>query len=154
TKAWDEASSSIVNADSAEGWTVFNSAPWKRNDSFFIEVDEDGIWHDSDGSALVSQRTDGGHVVQAHDVASMGYAPIYFKKDAETATAQIPIESYSSGINTPFYEIEWNEVSQLTKLYDKTRKREGLADDSRGNVLQTFEDNPMMFDAWDIDIFY
>src|SRR5699024_2256903 len=40
TKAWDEASSSIVNADSAEGWTVFNSAPWKRNDSFFIEVDE------------------------------------------------------------------------------------------------------------------
>src|SRR5699024_7274589 len=34
TKAWDEASSSIVNADSAEGWTVFNSAPWKRNDSF------------------------------------------------------------------------------------------------------------------------
>ena len=154
TKAWDEASSSIVNADSAEGWTVFNSAPWKRNDSFFIEVDEDGTWHDSDGNALVSQRTDGGHVVQAHDVPSMGYAPIYFKKDAETAKAQIPFESYNSGINTPFYEIEWNEVGQLTKLYDKTHKREVLADDSRGNVLQTFEDKPMMFDAWDIDIFY
>ena len=154
TKAWDEASSSIVNADSAEGWTVFNSAPWKRNDSFFIEVDEDGTWHDSDGNALVSQRTDGGHVVQAHDVPSMGYAPIYFKKDAETAKAQIPFESHNSGINTPFYEIEWNEVGQLTKLYDKTHKREVLADDSRGNVLQTFEDKPMMFDAWDIDIFY
>src|SRR5699024_291824 len=46
SKAWDEASSSIMNADSAEGWTVFNLAPWKRNDSFFIEVDEDGTWHD------------------------------------------------------------------------------------------------------------
>src|SRR5699024_2172359 len=154
TKAWDEASSSIVKADSAEGWTVFNSAPWKRNDSFFIEVDEDGTWHDSDGNALVSQRTYAGHVVQAHAVPSMGYAPIYFKKDAETAKAQIPFESYNSGINTPFYEIEWNEVGQLTKLYDKTHNREVLADDSRGNVLQTFEDKPMMFDAWDIDIFY
>src|SRR5699024_10734490 len=72
TKAWDEASSSIVNADSAEGWSVFNSAIFKRNDSFFIEVDVDGTWHDSYGNALVSQRTDGRHVVLAYDVPSMG----------------------------------------------------------------------------------
>src|SRR5699024_3798795 len=152
-KAWDEASSSVMEADSSYGWTLFNSAPWKRNDNFFIKVDEEGTWHDDHGNTLVSQRTEGGYIVQAHDVPSMGYASIFFKED-RASNAQIPFESHTSGISTPYYEIAWNEAGQLTKLYDKTHNREVLAEDSCGNVLQTFEDKPIMFDAWDIDIYY
>lgn len=40
----------------------------------------------------------------------------------------------------------------MTQIYDKTAQREVLA--GTGNVFQLFEDKPLNFDAWDIDLFY
>ena len=39
-------------------------------------------------------------------------------------------------------------------LYDKSNQREILAPGMMGNVLIAFEDKPVNYDAWDIDIFY
>lgn len=57
-----------------------------------------------------------------------------------------------AGIENQFYQITWNELGQLTSIFDKQNKREVLK--GKGNVFQLFEDKPMDFDAWDIDIFY
>src|SRR5699024_5976922 len=100
------------------------------------------------------QKIEGGTYVHVKDIPSMGYAPIYFKGTNETSAKQEPFTFHDNGISTPFYEIKWNEQGQLTQIYDVTSEREVLANNSRGNVLQTFEDKPLMFDAWDIDIFY
>lgn len=43
---------------------------------------------------------------------------------------------------------------QLVSVFDKTALREVLAPDAFGNQLLAFEDRPMVWDAWDIDIFY
>jgi alpha-mannosidase len=58
-----------------------------------------------------------------------------------------------------FWRIELNRVGQIRSLYDKRARREVLArqterDPGRANVFQAFEDKPMNFDAWDIDIYY
>ncbi len=53
-----------------------------------------------------------------------------------------------------FFHIELNERGQLTSLFDKRHGREVLAPGARGNVFQAFEDKPMAFDAWDIDLYY
>ncbi|MDO3412731.1 glycoside hydrolase family 38 C-terminal domain-containing protein [Saccharibacillus sp. CPCC 101409] len=58
------------------------------------------------------------------------------------------------GVSTPFYELDWNERGQLTRLYDRAAEREVLAAGQRGNVLQLFEDKPLAHEAWDVDIFY
>ncbi|MDX1993266.1 MAG: alpha-mannosidase [bacterium] len=50
--------------------------------------------------------------------------------------------------------VELNNQGQITSIYDKTTRREVLAPGARGNVLQAFEDKPMAFDAWDIDLYY
>ncbi len=66
-----------------------------------------------------------------------------------------PFFHYEEGkLTTPHYELEWNAHGQLTRVTDIQYGREVLADGERGNVLQLFEDKPMNFDAWDIDIFY
>ena len=55
-------------------------------------------------------------------------------------------------LDTPFYSIKWDESGAFTSLWDKENGRQVLK--GRGNVLRIYEDKPMNYDAWDIDIFY
>jgi alpha-mannosidase len=67
-------------------------------------------------------------------------------------------------LENAYYRITLNERGQITSILDKRYEvpREILAPDlanndvkgMRGNVFQAFEDKPLRFDAWDIDIFY
>jgi len=50
--------------------------------------------------------------------------------------------------------VEINDAGDITRIYDKQVNREVLAPNTTGNALLAFEDRPMNFDAWDIDIFY
>ena len=42
----------------------------------------------------------------------------------------------------------------LISAYDKTTKREVLRDGGKGNVLCLYEDRPVNWDAWDVDVYY
>ena len=57
-------------------------------------------------------------------------------------------------IENRHYRIQLNSSGQITSLWDKYNQREVLLPGGRANVLQAFEDKPMNFDAWDIDIYY
>jgi alpha-mannosidase len=57
-------------------------------------------------------------------------------------------------LENAYYSIRLNDRGQLVSLYDRSAGREVLSSGERGNVLQVFEDRPMNFDAWDIDIYY
>lgn len=55
-------------------------------------------------------------------------------------------------VETQYYRVQWNATGQLTSVYDKVAAREVLA--GLGNQLETFEDKPLDFNAWNLDIFY
>jgi alpha-mannosidase len=57
-------------------------------------------------------------------------------------------------IENRYYIIEFNEKGQIKRLYDKDNKRDVLEEGKLGNVLQTFEDKPYFFDAWDISPYF
>ncbi len=57
-------------------------------------------------------------------------------------------------IETPFYRIELNAKGQIASLYDKDAEREVIAPGHVANAFQAFEDRPMSWDAWDIDLYY
>jgi alpha-mannosidase len=57
-------------------------------------------------------------------------------------------------IETNWYRIELNQYGQITSLVDKANDRQVIASGQHANVFQIFEDKPLNFDAWDIDIFY
>jgi alpha-mannosidase len=50
--------------------------------------------------------------------------------------------------------VELNEAGDITRIYDKTNDREVLPEGAVANQFQAFEDRPLNWDAWDIDIFY
>ncbi|OXM13341.1 alpha-mannosidase [Paenibacillus herberti] len=165
TEAWSEAAAVVGGIEVAAGtnaqgtYTVFNSSPWERDD--LLEVVADGVvagsvWTDAEGNTLASQqRSDGRWIVAVPHLPSLGMVALHNKDGAGAASgAVIPFEQEGRVLKTPHYEIEWNEAGQLSRIYDLDHRRNVLAPDSRGNVLQVFEDKPLNFEAWDIDIFY
>jgi alpha-mannosidase len=50
--------------------------------------------------------------------------------------------------------VELNTEGDITRIYDKEAKRELLPEGALANQWQAFEDRPLEWDAWDIDIFY
>ncbi|MDQ4076758.1 MAG: alpha-mannosidase [Chloroflexota bacterium] len=72
----------------------------------------------------------------------------------QEAPLENPLTITKTHLENPWYRIELDEQGRLTSLFDKLNQREVLAAGTRGNVFQAFEDKPMAFDAWDIDLYY
>lgn len=156
SKAWTDASQSLVG-EAQNTFTVFNSAPWVRDDIATIPVSstgEIGQWLDHAGTVLEAERQGENWLVLVNQIPSMGYKVIRFEPKVEESAADTPFNATANGIVTPFYEISWNEKGQLTSIFDRDNSREVLAKGQVGNVLQVFEDKPMAHDAWDIDLYY
>ena len=157
-QAWERASNSLVeSADNT--FTVFNSAPWLRDDMLTVSVEdsgERGHWVDCEGQPLQADRQGENWLVYVKQLPSMGYKVIRFEPDAQgqKASMSTPFTLLDSGIITPYFEIDWNDSGQLTSIFDRQAKRQVLAEGKLGNVFQVFEDKPMAHDAWDIDIYY
>lgn len=134
-------------------FTVINNANWDRTEVVEIETDLVGNFYDEDGNKLEVQKEKGKYIVKVKDVPSTGWKRMTLIEEVENKNESV-FEYSKDGINTPNYEIKWNEVGQLTSIFDKANNREILAKGQRGNVLQMFEDKPMAHEAWDIDIYY
>ena len=57
-------------------------------------------------------------------------------------------------LENEFVRVELNEAGDISRLYDKVNDRELIPDGLVANQFQAFEDRPLYWDAWDIDIFY
>ncbi len=65
-----------------------------------------------------------------------------------------PVIGLPSGLENDFIRIELNAAGDITRIFDKSAQREALPEGALANQFQAFEDRPLSWDAWDIDIFY
>lgn len=157
--------SSFVDTDGRAGWLVFNSLPWSRDE--LIQLPWEGRfagkrWVDAAGSPLTAERVSGlddGDRLQLYvaGIPAMGYTTVMMEEAPEDSAvpAVVPaIVFRERGASTPFYEIEWNEAGQLTRLFDKRTAREVIAAGETANRFDVHEDKPVNHDNWEIDIFY
>ncbi|GAB2540823.1 alpha-mannosidase [Gracilibacillus alcaliphilus] len=149
----DQALKALAVTETDHVFLVFNAASWQRDDVAFVPHQTDGIWSDHQGRHLEAQKTDGGSLVHVPAIPALGYKTIYFEPGKQQAAESV-FQHQANGVVTPFYEITWNAQGQLTRIFDRKANREVLEAGKVGNDLQIFEDKPLMFDAWDIDIFY
>jgi alpha-mannosidase len=49
---------------------------------------------------------------------------------------------------------EFDSDGKLVRAYDKELENNILADNEKGNILSLYDDHPLEWDAWDVDIFY
>lgn len=142
-----------VSTKQEHAYAVFNASGWTLNELAEIPCAEDGIFTDADGRVLDAQREGSVTLVAVKGVPATGSAGLYFTP-GKTAEAACAFAVHDKEIETPFYQITLNDCGQIARLYDKTFSREVLPEGARANVLQMFEDKPINYDAWDIDLFY
>jgi alpha-mannosidase len=136
--------------------TVFNSLPWERDGEIYIDYTDElegKIIVDENNNELLIKKANDKLRVNVQKIPSMGYKTFKII-EGKQSTFENTVTVNNNGIENKFYTIKLNEKGQITSIYDKEAKREVLPENAKANVLQTFEDRPMSFDAWDIDIYH
>ncbi|MEQ2468635.1 alpha-mannosidase [Niallia hominis] len=153
----EKVSNSIVDKNAFQ-YTVMNDSSWTRSGIVEIPVKdglEEGQWVSEQEKVLQAEKVNEKWLVQMKDVPSHGLANIAFiSGNIGGQDKQSSFVINESGIESCFYKISWNEKGQLSRIFDKKAHREILKAKQTGNVLQVFEDKPLRWEAWDIDIFY
>ncbi|SDM25723.1 alpha-mannosidase [Paenibacillus sp. OK060] len=140
-------------------YVVFNSLGWERGEVVTITGDEklSGIAaFDHQGNRLPSDLEANGDAltlsVYVRSIPAFGYTTLWLRHEPD---ANLPAlkqdESFPSVWETDFYTLEFNDVGEITRWYDKSMQREWLKPGDKANELQFFHDRPTYWDAWDID---
>ncbi|MCR5154028.1 MAG: alpha-mannosidase [Lachnospiraceae bacterium] len=98
------------------------------------------------------QKTANGAIAFVKDIPSKGYVTLKETNPAGTVSAPFTVEKDS--IETPFYTIKLDKCGQFASIFDKEANREVLTEGTIGNELRIYEDKPMCFSNWDIDVYY
>lgn len=154
-REWSQAAGMLLANGGEDAITVFNSSPWERTDLVKVPIGpefESGSWKSVDGASLTAQRSNDSWLIQVPAIPPMGYTTIRF--EAQDTSGEGGFQLLEDGIITPYYVLHWNSQGQLTRIYDLHAEREVLKAGECGNVLQVFEDKPLQYDAWEIEIFY
>ncbi|MBW2581172.1 MAG: alpha-mannosidase, partial [Deltaproteobacteria bacterium] len=98
----------------------------------------------------------GGELVDLGELSAYSITPIGKCHQAPTQEFKPPSAPFGQQplLENDFLRIEFNRAGDITRIYDKTVKREILPEGAISNQFQAFEDIPLSGDAWDIDIFY
>lgn len=138
-------------AGQGNGVTVFNTQGFVRDDVVNLgDVDASALV-DAAGNAYPVQKTADGSVVYLKGLPAKGYVTF---AAGEAAEASPFTRTDDHHLETPFYRIALDEHGHFTSIFDKENDREVLMPGKKGNVLRMYEDKPMYYDNWDIDMYY
>ncbi len=141
-------------AGSGEAVTVFNTTGQARNDIVNLGSLQGSVLMDSDGEVYPIQKTKDGSIAFVRGLPSKGYRS-FTVSDTASAVERTPFTLVGERqLETPFYTVVIDGQGMFTSLYDKENDREVLQQGQRANLLRMYEDKPIYFDNWDIDIFY
>ncbi len=142
------------------GVLVYNALGWERRQ--MVEVAADVV---PAGKALADAETDalaplqrvGDRVIFQAQAPATGYRVYKIVEAPVQAAPTAP--SPASTPNTFVFEnthlrAELNERGELTRLFDKDANREVLPPGAVANQFQAFQDKPMNWPAWDVDIYF
>jgi alpha-mannosidase len=90
---------------------------------------------------------------------SFAQAPAYGYSIAEPSTgtdAPVAIQENAQGftLENGLVRARFNAQGRLTSFFDKRQARETIEPGGKGNQFVLFEDKPVKWDAWDVDIYH
>jgi len=133
-------------------YTVYSSNSFAGEELVSIPVTEAGYFETEEGTPLTAQRTEKGYQVL---VKVKPFAGVVIRFcPGEESSQKSAFELQENGVETPFYQIAWNENGQIYSIVDKRAERQLVREGAYANALELCEDKPMDNDAWDVDIYH
>lgn len=108
------------------------------------------------GEDVLTQATAGGTLVALENLAPFSVTSL--SKTGNTASMDTGLFIRKDGdsifMENALIRYVFNDVGEFTSIYDIEARREIIEAGKTANQLLAFEDRPMDFDAWDIDIYF
>ena len=136
-----------------EGVTVYNTTGFVRSDVVELGDCKAEALQDEAGNVYPVQKTADGAVAFLNNLPAKG-SKTFAVVPAQVSAAPFEIATDGHKIDTPFYTVTFDEHGQMTGIFDKENRREVLKPGQAGNLFRVYEDKPIYYDNWDIDIFY
>jgi alpha-mannosidase len=146
TLAWERTDPIIVGAELASALEVPHAQQtidWEGNMVFLL----DGVCVPPCGVQVVSAASNAGTGEASKAPCLGGRYPLPYGCAVYTDEKIIVLQN-------EYYDLWIDAQGEISRLYDKRAERDVLAPGQTGNQLIAYEDRPLDFDAWDIDLFY
>ncbi len=137
--------------DVGEGVTIYNTLGFVRDDIVNLGTIDAKALKDEAGNIYPVQRTGDGTVAYLKGLPAKGSKTFEVISGKESKAS---FKLAGNRLETPFYTIELDEQGLFTSIYDKDNDREVLQKGQQANLFRIYEDKPIYYDNWDIDIFY
>jgi alpha-mannosidase len=146
------------------GWdehdvVVLNTLPWSRTDPLLLPTGAQEMLHEGVDRQIVSDWdgqqfvTVDGFPVPAYGATTLvsgmdyGAEPPGFCRVGRAPDGSLLLRN-------GYYDLTIDSHGEMSRLYDKRAERDVFLPGQSGNQLVAYEDRPLSFDAWDLDIFY
>jgi alpha-mannosidase len=131
----------VINPSASIQWSPIVFWPGQLPDGMCFEGD------------VHTQPVEGGTLIQ------VGWAYCYTLQGLNVTAGQAPapltaVTATPDHLENNGIRVEFNAAGDITRIYDKVEQREVLPPGAIANQWQAFEDRPLNWDAWDVDIFF
>lgn len=138
---------------------VYNTQGYDRDDVVCIDAEKVKGWNrhvtamvDAEGNlSPVQYAANGDLLFFAQAIPSVGYksfVPVMGESDAEQK------KIWDGSFENAYYRVQFDEQMRITSLVEKETEHEFIKEGTTGNRLVSYEDRPMNWDNWDLDMFY
>ena len=137
-------------AATKDRYTVYNSLGFGRESVALLPTT--GTVKTVEGTTLTSQVThDNQLLVALPEMAALDSLNLELSK---AAVAYFDSETVEKTFETIDFKVVLNDNYEMISLVDKANNREIIPQGEKLNELVAYEDIPMDYDAWDIDVYY
>lgn len=135
-----------------EGITLYNTTGFAGNEIAEIPAVNGNVLVDENGSLYPIQKTQNGGIVYVKGLPSKGSKTFGIAEVLQEPDCPFTLDG--ACLDTPFYRICFDESWQFASIFDKENGREVLQPGKKGNLLRMYEDKPIDYDNWDIEMYY
>lgn len=142
---------------------IFNTIGFIRNDVISIPFSEKLIntsFTDEEGNRVKTQPAGDRILLFVENIPAYGFKKIFITEENGRMESTPAVKEQSQELTISnkhlenrFFSIDLNDNGEIISFIDKRNDRQ-LCCGKPMNVLCAFEDKPLRFDAWDIDVFY
>lgn len=137
------------------GIMVLNTTGKSRDDIVYLGDCQADYLEDQAGGVYPLQQTSQGAVAFVKNIPSKGYRVLHRGTYGDGRKEECPFaltDQYT--LETPFYQVHFAANGEFDRIYDKENDRDVIQSGKTLNQFRMYEDKPIYFDNWDIDIYY
>ncbi len=107
-----------------------------------------------DGSLYPVQRLKTGEFLAGVEIGGLAAGHFEITDRKSHLSSKVSVSTVPLALENELVRYEFNDKGLLTRAYDKELNRDFIKKGERGNLLSLYQDWPIIFDAWDIELTY